>query len=250
MFKFIPLALLLIAACLVAVIIVRKIPQLSLINIESLPKPKEEEVKERILLERLKRRLDEWRKRWRALLNFLKSFFVKWRELWQKLKALERQNKIKKAPDAQEFIKEAEKKSESSPEESEKIFLDIIANDSKNVGAYEGLTEIYQANKDEEAEKEILKFLLKLNPTNFAKYIFRLAEIAFANKDYEEAVTLVSRLLKKGAVEPKYLDFLIESAIISKQRKIGWSALRILQKINPENGKIEDFEERLRNLPT
>lgn len=248
MFRIISLALLLIAACLTAVVILRKIPQLSLIDIESLPKPKEEEVKKRILLDRLKRRLETIRKYWKMFYSLFEGLVGSWRAVWERLKSMERQFKIKDAGETKNLIDEAEKKVESSPEESEKIYLEIVAADPKNVEAYEGLAQIYQEKKDQAAEEEILQFLLRINPDNYVKYAFRLAEIRFAEQDFAAATDLMDKIIRKGTAEPRYLDFLIEAAIMSKQRKIGWSALRLLQKINPENAKIGEFEERLREM--
>ncbi|MDP3296850.1 MAG: hypothetical protein Q8N09_04550 [Thermodesulfovibrionia bacterium] len=248
MFKIIPLALLLIAACLTAVVILRKIPQLSLIDIESLPKPKGEEVKKRILLERLKRRLEQARKYWKMFSSLFEGLARSCQSAWERLKSMERQFKIKDAGKTKILIDEAEQKVDSSPEESEKIYLEIVAADPKNVEAYEGLAQIYQEKKEQAAEEEILRFLLKLNPGNYVKYAFRLAEIKFADKDFDEATDLASKIVRQGAAELRYLDFLIEAAIMSKQRKIGWSALRLLQKMNPENAKIGEFEERLRDV--
>lgn len=248
MFKIISVALLLIAACLVAAIILRKIPQLSLIDVGAVPKPKDEEVKERILIERIQRRLEQMKRYAKIVASFLDKFFSKTREVWSKLRVIEQQLMMRDKDKIAILLKDAEIKLSQSPEEAEKIYLEIIKKDTKNIAAYNGLSEIYTQGKDWQEAKQILRFLIKLNPKNFVKYSFILAKIEMEEHNYGRAMKLVGQIIQKGATEPRYLDFFIEAAIMDGNRQMAREGLQLLQKINPENGKIEDFQERIEQM--
>lgn len=248
MFKIISLALLLIAACLVAVIILRKIPQLSLIDVGAVAKSKEEEVKERILLERLQRKFEALKRFFKIIISWLGKFKTGIQNGWQRLKSLERAFKIKDTSDAAALLKEAEGQLSSSPENAEKIYLEIIKIDPQNIAAYEGLTEIYLSNKEWSEARQVLKFLLKLNPASAVKYNFALAKIEFENGNFHKVVILLSKIIKTGCVEPRYLDFFIEAAILDKDKDAAEAGLRLLKEINPENAKIGEFEKRISEL--
>lgn len=248
MFKIISVALLLIAACLVAAIILRKIPQLSLIDIGAVPKPKEDEVKERILIERMQRRLEQIKKYLKIIASFLDKFFSHVRKIWSKLRAIEQQLLMRDKDKVVILLKEAETKLSQSPEEAEKTYLEIIKKDIKNIAAYNGLSEIYtQAKKWLEA-KQVLRFLMKLDSKNFVKYAFTLAKIEMEEQNYGKAMKLAGQIIQKGVTEPRYLDFFIEAAIMEGNRQMAIEGLELLQKVNPENGKIVDFEKRINEL--
>jgi len=243
------LALLFIFACLIAVIIIRKIPQLSLIDAESLPKPKEEKIKERILIERLQRQWAESHKYFRWLSKLFKFFADIVRARWEKLKHLEQQLKVKETRSVDSLLDEAQKKLETEPEEAEKIYLETVRLDPKNIMAYEGLGKVYKLKKDWKAAGEIFQFLRKLYPGNTIKYVFELAEIESIQGRYDHALAFMEQIIEQGTSEPRYLDFFIETAILDGNRRQAQKGLKLLKAVNPENAKIVDFEKRINNMP-
>lgn len=247
--RIISLALLFIFACLIAVIIIRKIPQLSLIDAESLPKPKEEKIKDRILIERLQRQWAESRRYFRWLSKLFKILADIVRARWEKLKHLEQQLKVKETRSVDSLLEEAQKKLETEPEEAEKIYLETVRLDPKNVTAYEGLSKVYKLKKDWKAAEEIFQFLRKLYPGNTIKYIFELAEIESIQGRHDQALALMGQIIEQGTSEPRYLDFFIETAILDGNRRQAQKGLKLLKAVNPENAKIINFEERIKNMP-
>lgn len=247
--RIISLALLFIFACLIAVIIIRKIPQLSLIDAESLPKPKEEKIKDRILIERLQRQWAESRRYFRWLSKLFKILADIVRARWEKLKHLEQQLKVKETRSVDSLLEEAQKKLETEPEEAEKIYLETVRLDPKNVTAYEGLSKVYKLKKDWKAAEEIFQFLRKLYPGNTIKYIFELAEIESIQGHHDQALALMGQIIEQGTSEPRYLDFFIETAILDGDRRQAQKGLKLLKAVNPENAKIINFEERIKNMP-
>lgn len=248
MLKIIPIALLLIAACLVGVIIARKIPLLSLIDIESVPKSKEEEVKKRILTERIRRKLRGAERYLKIFARVFKMAAARVQIEWQKIKAMERRLKMKNIAEVDSLLNEAEENSLSNPVESERIYLEIIRIDSKNIRAYEGLAKIYKFQKEYKEAKEIFNFLIKINPQDSIRYTFELAEIELEEHNFAKALELATQVIISGSLEPRYLDFLIEAAILNKDSALAKEALVELEKINPDNAKIEEFEKRIREL--
>jgi tetratricopeptide (TPR) repeat protein len=251
MFKTILVASLLIAACLVAVVILRKIPQLSLIEPETVSQLREEEIKKHLLITRLQRKFEAIKRFLKILEQFFKKKLVRIKERWERLKYLEKQSRIEKQKDKiiEELLSEAERKSEESPGLAEKIYLEIIKIDRKNIPAYEGLVRLYSSQRKWEEAKEILKFLLKSNPQQSIGYLFQLAKIEFENDNLRQAIKLVRQIVEEeGARDPRYLDFLIELAILDNNPQIAVAGLEILKEINPENAKISEFEERIKEL--
>lgn len=249
--QIISVAILLIAACLVAVILIRKIPQLSLIDIDVEGKPKEKAVEERILRERLKRKLDEAHSRIRWVENMLGVIALRLREWWGKLEALERKLGIlrggeeKKEASIDALFVEAEAGVETDPKRSEKAYLEIIKTDPKNVRAYNGIAELYISERQWAEAKGTLGFLMKLDAVKTDRYAFRLAEIAREEGSLENAMDFAWRAVEMGGNEPRYLDFFIEMSILCKHRRNAERGLRMLQDANPENAKIPEFEERI-----
>ena len=248
--QIISVAILLIAACLAAVILIRKIPQLSLIDIEAEVKPKEKVVEERILRERLKRKLDEARSRVRWIEKMFGTITLRLREWWGKLEMLERKLGIlhggmkKKEASMDALFAEAEANVESDPKRSERVYLEIIKTDPKNVHAYSGIAELYISERQWVEAKGTLEFLMKVDTTKTDRYAFRLAEIAREEGSLEEAMEFAWRAVEVGGNEPRYLDFFIEMSILCKHRRNAERGLRMLQEANPENAKIPEFEAR------
>lgn len=245
------IAILLIAACLAAVILIRKIPQLSLIDIDVETKPKEKAVEERILRERLKRKLDEARSRVRWIEKMAGSLTLRLREWWGKLEALERKLGIlhggteKKEASIDALFVEAEAAVETDPKRSEKAYLEIIKTDPKNVRAYNGIAELYALERQWAEANGTLGFLMKIDGAQADRYTFRLAEIAKEEGKPEDAMEYAWRAVEAGGSEPRYLDFFIEMSILCKHRRNAERGLRMLQEANPENAKIPEFEERI-----
>ena len=70
----------------------------------------------------------------------------------------------------------------------------------------------------------------------------------FKSGDQSGAGEYGTRAIALESSNPKYLDFLIGLAILEGRKKEGRQYLEKLREVNPENGKIEEFEKRLEEL--
>lgn len=161
---------------------------------------------------------------------------------------------------------------------AEEKFIAAIKNDSKSTVAYRGLADTYLAKNAVEEAKQTYQFLARMEPGD-DKVFVKLAEIAENQGNIEEAIShyqqavlindslsprfyhLAELLLKVDqpevaqeaimqAVElepqnPKYLDFLIEIAIICGDKPLALKAYGELRLVNPENQKLSTLKDRI-----
>jgi len=160
---------------------------------------------------------------------------------------------------------------------AEKKSIEVIARNKKNAKAYEALGNIYFTSQSWDQAEEIYKYLIKLAllgdkkksrtadliksqkledlETSFlgvievdpkiAIYYYRLGEVFESNERWDKAL---DSFLKSSTVEPnnpKYLDKIIELAIKVGDSGLAKKTYRHLKKINPENSKVEEYKEEL-----
>ncbi|MCX7778700.1 MAG: hypothetical protein N2259_00410 [Patescibacteria group bacterium] len=155
--------------------------------------------------------------------------------------------------------------------EAEKKFLEAASLSPVDVRIFKNLAEIYFIqNKFSLAEKN-LKHLLDLTwqsikwwqrfqrkkegiPKDLVvELINRLIDLGnFYQKTENEKKSLFyfKKALEFEPNNPKILDFLIENSIILKKKEEAKKYLTKLKEVNPENQKISEWEEKIKNLPT
>ena len=168
-------------------------------------------------------------------------------------------------------------------DQAEERFIAAIKTDTKSAAAYRGLGDTYLAKNSLEEARQTYRFLIKMEPDDDSVLV-KLAEIAESQGDLEEAIGyyqqavlvndsfsprfyhLAELLLKINqptvakeaalqAVElepqnPKYLDLLIEIAIICGDKDMALKAYGELRLINPENQKLSSFKDRIYRIGT
>lgn len=166
-------------------------------------------------------------------------------------------------------------------EEAERAYIDVIRMDNRHAGAYRGLGKVYLKNGQHEESEQTFLFLLKLTPHDDSIYV-KLGQNAYQAGDrtkaiayYEQGVAAnqqvplrhfeladlyredgqkeKAREEYKSAVEleennPRYLDGLLNVVIDLGKVKEAKELLRVLKETNPENQKLEEFEERIRGI--
>lgn len=164
---------------------------------------------------------------------------------------------------------------------AEERYIAAIKLDTRAVAAYRGLGAAYYAKKSVDEAVETFKFVLQLDPGDDNTMV-KLAEIAEEKGDadtaieyYQRAVVandslsprfshLANLLLTVGqpevareailaAVElepqnPKYLDLLVETAILCRDRRLAEQGYNDLRLVNPENKKLPDLKDRIDRL--
>ncbi|MEK7451714.1 MAG: tetratricopeptide repeat protein, partial [Patescibacteria group bacterium] len=235
----IPFIILILSLTVVVMILVRKMPSLRVISVESIPKERVRLVKEKIILQKMQRIGHDRFHGFFKVLGMVGKFVSRTgRRLVQKLYSIEQSyQKIKRsASEGQHvydqetinrLVREAEglmMKDEMIP--AEKIFIDIISHNPKSVDAYEGLGNLYLKNDQTEQARETLQFALRISP-NDASVLVSLAELEMKLENAKVAVGYLRKAVQKRSKNPKYLDFLIEASLKAGSLKDAQEGIRL-----------------------
>ncbi len=270
MFDIIPLIIILISLATIIAIVVRKFPILAALDLDTIQSEKEAQFKERILSKRLKRNVIRYssklanavkpvwgwlgtiaKKAYHRLLEF-KENYNRHNEPLLLVSGLE--NALREAEDlvAKEEYDEAEKR-----------YIAVISADSQNTDAFEGLGHLYAARKQYAEARQTFEHVLRLlerddiasgrqDRRNDNPYIssinYELALVARDGGDTRQAAVYIKRATDLMANNPRYLDMKTEIAIMNNDKSTALDSLGRLRDVNPENGKIREFEERIRSL--
>lgn len=252
----IPLILIALGTISVVLLLVKKMPQLRVINVDSIPKERTRKIKEQIILQKFQRASGEKLKGVSAIAVMIgRTVSRSGRRVVQRLYSLEQYyQKVKRsasegqhAYDAEvihRLVEEAEtlrQKDELIP--AEKIFIDIISHNPKSVDAYEGLGNLYLANNQFDQARETLQFSLRLAP-NDASVLVSLAQLEMKLDQPKSALVHLKKAIQKRPKNPKYLDLFIEVSLKAGSLKDVQEGIKRLKEVNPGNQKIQDFEER------
>ncbi len=248
MFTAIVVVLILVALGALAFVVVRKVPQLSALHVEESPKEKIKRIKKHLVVQRMMRKIEQGKKKLIAPETWQRVQYL-FSEAYGKVKILEEKYKVRTAgARVKMLLKRGRENINDDPELSESCFLDVITIDPRDLEAYEGLFQIYRTRKSFHETNEILEFLMKLNPASSGRYLFEVAEALLKSGDQAGAWNYGARAIALESANPKYLDFLIGLAILEGRKKEAGEYLEKLREVNPENGKIGEFEKSLGEL--
>jgi len=267
-----------VSLAVVIYVIARKLPYLKSLDVDTVPEEQAAKVRDRILLERLKRaglksgeifqlhvlpvfaRLVGIKKRLVNRLYALEKKYQKEEAQTRVLIGRELENKIKSTLDDADDLVKQEKYSEA-----EKQLIEIVSLDAQNVSAYERLYGIYIATKEYKQALQTAQFLLKLalkknkqkvgQKQQIASNTLRLADVYIdlgdVNKlldNNDEAFENYQKALEVEPNSPKNLDKNLEMSIILKQKALAADLLKRLQETNPQNQKLREYGERIEAL--
>lgn len=241
-------------------VVLRKLPQLKIVDPSTSKSAKVKGVKYDILRKRLERvsteKAETVRKHIGGPFAWLQRSV---RRTAAKLAAIERsyadrqKAPLRHKPNAQELRRMVEEARVLLDDEhydaAEKKLVEVLSLDPKNKDAYEYIGRLYIQTKNIENAKEAFKYLHKLSPQD-ASVLASLGEIATIENDVDAAFTYFSRAKNISPNNPKYLDFFIEAAIRKGDVMEATIALNHLREVNPENQKISTFEERIEEVRT
>lgn len=256
-------------------ILISKFPILAKINIEEISKEKEKKLKLKILekkvIEKIKkigfnglfaqsllgRGIKKIKDR---ILRLEEKYHQKYSEIIKETpRELERRIK--------NLFRVGEKFLEKKDLESaEKKFTEIISFDPRNLGAFKNLLKIYLLKNNFSQAKEIAKYILQLNKqaikwcSKFGRevskeiideFVLSLTNLGLIYQEIEQrerATNCFKKALEYSPNNPRLLDFLIENSIILKKKEEAEKYLAKLKEVNPENQKIIDWEERIKDI--
>lgn len=276
------ISLLIVLLCLAGIIkiIARRWHALTSIDLESLPAERDARTKKKILSDRLKRHFYQLKTRavekGRPLVSRVADSYVDFshRVLGAVEAAVQRKH-IKQDEDAGVPVSESTALSRLLRDadafldreeyaEAEKRYIDAIALDPKNLQAYTGLAVIYKAQKEWTGAQEVLEYLrdhlreyatTEEDSAEQSVYLMRLAEslsqlseVYLILEKQDEAQSSIEEALELQPLNPKFLDAGLELYIILEKPKEARLLLKRLKDANPENQKIEGFEERIKSI--
>lgn len=241
-------ALMLISACIIAALIIRKIPQLASIDILNITKERETQLKKQLMVERTIRQIRLWFTNLGVLKEGIAWITRQTKLLIEKIKNIERTLRVKKSHDVQGILHAARLVQESDPAESERLLLEVIRDDERNIEAYEGLSEIYMVKKEWVGVAEALIFLRKINPKRDQHYLFELVRALLAQGNAPRALRYADELITRYPSEPRFLDLFIEIAILVGDQHRAMQGIDMLRGVNPGNAKIDEFIKRLEEV--
>lgn len=269
-------------ACLAIIlsIIVRHWHVLSSIDVDALPQTRDAKTKKRIMSDRLRRQFHgvtaTMKTRAEPLSELVRERTAGLRNaFWDALETLSKKRKrdvldkeeeatpssrVERTLAAAETLFEDEKF-----EEAEKRYIDIIAQDAKNLDAYEGLSWVYVRQKEWSSAQEVLEFLTahlhelcrkeNIDPSvqstcemRLAKSLMELSNVYRMRENKEAAERSIIEAVELQPQNPKFLDAMLEMYIILAKKREARAALSRLRDANPENQKLEEFEARIENL--
>lgn len=275
-----PLVIVIFSLVVIIVIIVRKFPTLASIDISSLPSEQQSRLKKSLLANRLSRKFAGFLRHvnlfivptWRVAKKGIHLAYKKIRELEKYYRLKRKQGYLPDSPNPAELdiLKEAgDHFDKSKLEEAEEAYIAIIQHNPTQIDAYEGLVEVYLAQKDYVHAQETLDYLLRLKgksatkgenrkkagldlPTSeqqeLAIHHYELGQVYERNDEREKAMRSYKEAVKLDSNNPKYLDSLIEISILLGNKLLAKKTLDKLKIVNQENTKIRDWQRRIQSL--
>ncbi|MDD2806958.1 MAG: hypothetical protein PHW95_00330 [Patescibacteria group bacterium] len=261
----IPAVLIVLSVIALGYVVIKNLPKLKIINVESMPKEKETKVRNRIMLDRLSRKLISVKKTSQKLAApMVKKVSIKANKFYQRMIDLEKktlENQPLKKIDVTQKINDdlavIEKLiSEKNYDQAEEMCIDILRLDEKNLDVYEHMSEIYIAQRDYKKARETSRFLLKLLQKHGAETdkhrlancftnlggIYQLENRnTFALTNYQKAVELEPN-------NPRFLDLLLKISIILKNKNLASQVFNTLKEADPDNQKLPEIKDEIDNI--
>lgn len=275
-----PLTIVLIAGVVIIAIIIRHFPQAASIDVEALPAEQEAAMKAALMEKRLKRKILEFKNRLVPVFRKISGYFKSlWARINSRVEQMEQKYRPKPhtmssedqediRPKIRKLLQEASEMAESEEYSgAEKKYIEALSWDHKNLDAFFGLGQVYFEQKGFKQAKETFMHLLKLvaaqengeeqkSPFSNALTDAQINEVYFdyatclqLQGDVEAAMEQLQIVTKRDEKNPKFLDKLVEVSIAQKDRSTAFRTLDKLKEVNPDNNKISEFEEKIRELP-
>jgi len=298
MYALLPLLLIFLSFAVIIFIIVKKFPQLTLLDVESIPEVKEEKKKDEFLKKRAEKKSKEQKEKkkekWQPFFTLSKNIQATFRaftgtiekKVFHHTFSRSRAKKIEEGITPEQEITALLREATHAQDEqnfdiAEKKYIEIIRLDPKHVEAYQGLAKVYQELGQKKEAEETYKFLHHLVPNDdsvlvslaelaeesgknteaiqyyeksllindgLSSRFARLAELLENEKQYAAALEAMEQAVELEPQNPKYLDNLIELAIMVGNKEQAEEVYGKLRLVNPDNHKLPLFKEKIHSL--
>lgn len=248
------------AVLALAALVVRKFPELVLIDVKTIARERDLAIKRGIIHRRARRFVVDMMHRTRTNLRPLQEGAARrLRQWYTRASELERKHrKIGMASGSGEKVSSERRVREimdaadnllknGKVSEAEAKYIEVISMNPKYVKAYESLGRLYMRERQWKEAEETFSFLLKLDSKD-ASVLANLGELATARGDMKMALNRFQSAVELKPANPKYLDLLLEGAITAGDRDVARETFARLKEVNPENQKLAEFETRIREM--
>ncbi|MEK9152119.1 MAG: tetratricopeptide repeat protein [Patescibacteria group bacterium] len=251
-----------IGICVLAavIIIARKFPQISLIDVESIPLERDAKKKREIVIARVDRIAAGWVRKFLGTVRpVAQRIQASFRRLYRRALVLERQLERSepvlrveiRARVNQLLTEGAQFFDAGDAAGAERRFIDAIALDARNLEAYRGLIEIYLLTKQYAEARETSQFLLKIVRAGRerAKDFLNLGLACGQMGDPAAAVAAFEEAVAREPMNPKHLDLLLEACILKGNKGRALEVFELLKTANPDNQKLESLAQIIAAMP-
>lgn len=238
-----PFLLIVVSLTVIITIIVRKFPQLSLLDLETVPDLEEKKKKQEIVKKRVekktKKKRDFLAKKMAPLVQKMKDAQLTFRKYVGKVEKTfikekqkettpqTEQEKKQKTQDIRSIIQSADKAlKDGDLVTAEKSYLEAIKLDAKSVEAYRGLADVYCGQDQVGEAKETLEFVLHLDKGDDQSMI-KLGDIYAKDGKYDKAVEYYQQAI------------MVNGIFASRFFKMG----EMMLKLDQMEGALEAFEQ-------
>lgn len=239
----------------------RRFPALAVLDVDNIPEEKEQQIKEKIIKSRIKRKFS-YLDKFFALVGRLFLKISKY--IWDSLDNFKKKQEKKIESSMLSGVGEGEQLrflfnqvetliKEEKLEEAEQKLIEMISLDDKNLLAFSELGKLYHFEGKLQEARQTLLYALKLAEvenlkTDQAELNYNLSLIAKDLKDIDGAILSLLKALDKDAKNPRYLDLMLDLCIIKKDKNLALEYLVRIKEVNPENQNILEWEREVGNL--
>lgn len=258
MFNILPFILIVLSLVIIVFVIVRKYPQLLLLDVDTLPEIKTARSKNKIIMQRSeqreKRYYANFKNKFTPLVKLFKKIQLAFRVLVGRVerKAGTHRRAIPDGPSivregrkdhvitSKDLVKDAQNdlNQEDYPT-AEKKFLASLKYDPKNKDAYRGLAAVYYAQNQVTEAKETYNFLLQLDPDDEEANV-RLGEIFEDEGNKEKAVKYYQHAVLVNPNNPERFLKVYDLLFYLKHYETALEAIQQALDIEPQNPRYVD----------
>ncbi|MDO8560302.1 MAG: tetratricopeptide repeat protein [bacterium] len=272
-YDLIPILVLLVSVTAVLLIMGRRLPQARSVDVASIPAERELRLKQRLLAERLRRRLQGFGRWLSAACRPVISVLLQWvKRGYRRVLDLElhyQRPKPEVAPSGDltstlsALVQDGNRlRSVGDFAAAEDHLIKAIGLDQHHVAAYEMLGDLYLETKEFAKAREVFTYLVKLlrrgasrlaavqpkeagqaqrlaaSYQNLAMVYQELGQLAQAQQFARKAVAT-------DADNPRMLDFLLKISILVKDRTLADKTWQALKTADPNNAKLQDLRQQI-----
>ena len=114
-------------------------------------------------------------------------------------------------------------------------------------GAFALLAQVELGQGNVDAAKDHFLHALSIN-NEMVDYHLGLAELYLARGDQEKALSSLQKAQALEPNNPRILDRLFQVCILVGNKQLGQEVLEKIQKVNPEHGKLKEFEKKIKEM--